>query len=65
MGPMTFTEFLIANGDENLVQYLSSVNQIQNIPDAFFNQLEEKLKMYYVIGGMPEAVKIYMVLSKS
>jgi uncharacterized protein len=59
MGPMTFTEFLIANGDENLAQYLSSVNQIQNIPDAFFNQLEEKLKMYYVIGGMPEAVKIW------
>ena len=59
MGPMTFTEFLIANRDENLAQYLSSINQIQNIPDAFFNQLEEKLKMYYVIGGMPEAVKTW------
>ena len=59
MGPMTFTEFLIANRDENLAQYLSSINQIQNIPDAFFNPLEEKLKMYYVIGGMPEAVKTW------
>lgn len=60
MGPMTFTEFLIANGDENLVEYLSSVNHIEQIPDAFFNPLEEKLKMYYVIGGMPEAVQVWI-----
>ena len=59
MGPMTFTEFLIAGGDENLVEYLSSVNNIEHIPDAFFNPLEEKLKMYYVIGGMPEAVQVW------
>ena len=59
MGPMTFTEFLIAEGNENLVQYLSSVDRIENIPDAFFNPLEEKLKMYFVIGGMPEAVSVW------
>jgi len=59
MGPMTFTEFLIANGDENLEQYLTNINQIQTIPNAFFNQLEEKLKIYYVIGGMPEAVRVW------
>lgn len=60
MGPMTFTEFLIAGGDKNLVEYLSSVNHIEQIPDAFFNPLEEKLKMYYVIGGMPEAVQVWI-----
>lgn len=60
MGPMTFTEFLIANGDENFVEYLSSINHIEQIPDAFFNPLEEKLKMYYVIGGMPEAVQVWI-----
>ncbi len=59
MGPMTFTEFLIANGDESYVEYLASVNSIEQIPDAFFNPLQEKLKMYYVIGGMPEAVKVW------
>ncbi len=59
MGPMTFTEFLIANGNENYVKYLQGVDSIENIPDAFFNPLEEKLKMYYVIGGMPEAVKVW------
>ncbi len=57
--PMTFTEFLIANGDGNLVEYLNSVNTIEPIPDAFFNPLTEKLKMYYVTGGMPEPVSLW------
>lgn len=57
--PMTFTEFLMANGDRNLVEYLNSVNTIEPIPDAFFNPLIEKLKMYYVTGGMPEAVSLW------
>lgn len=54
--PMTFTEFLTANGDENLVKYMESIERIEPIPDAFFNPLYEKLKMYYVTGGMPESV---------
>ena len=54
--PMTFTEFLTANGDENLVKYMEHIERIEPIPDAFFNPLYEKLKMYYVTGGMPESV---------
>lgn len=57
--PMTFSEFLLANGDENLVTYLKSIDTIEPIPDAFFNPLYEKLKMYYVTGGMPESVKMW------
>ena len=56
--PMTFSEFLLANGDDNLVDYLNNVEVLAPIPDAFFNQLYEKLKMYFVTGGMPEAVKM-------
>lgn len=59
INPMTFSEFLIANGDQNLKAYLDSVDSIENIPDAFFNPLCEKLKMYYLTGGMPEAVYIW------
>ncbi|MDY5304983.1 ATP-binding protein [Fusobacterium gastrosuis] len=59
INPMTFSEFLIANGDQNLKSYLDSVDSIENIPDAFFNPLCEKLKMYYLTGGMPEAVYIW------
>lgn len=59
INPMTFTEFLMANGNENLVQYLENINALDPIPDAFFNPLYEKLKMYYVTGGMPEPVLLW------
>lgn len=59
IGPMKFKEFLMANGDHNLVNYMDSINSIENIPEAFFNPLYEKLKMYFVTGGMPEAVKAW------
>lgn len=59
INPMSFTEFLIANGNENLVQYLDIIDTLEPIPDAFFNPLYEKLKMYYVTGGMPEPVAIW------
>ena len=57
--PMTFSEFLLANGDDKLVDYLNCVEVLAPIPDAFFNPLYEKLKMYFVTGGMPEAVKMW------
>lgn len=59
IGPMTFSEFLIANDDENLYEYMTKINRIENIPDAFFNPLCEKLKMYYITGGMPEPVYLW------
>lgn len=59
LAPMTFEEFLKANGDNNLVEYMKSINSIEPIPDVFSGPLMEKLKMYYIIGGMPEAVKVW------
>ena len=57
MEPMTFTEFLMANGDGNFASYMNNIERIEPIPDAFFNPLYEKLKMYFVTGGMPESVR--------
>lgn len=57
--PMTFTEFLLANGNGNLVEYMNTLDVIEPVPDAFFNPLAEKLKMYYVTGGMPEPVLMW------
>ena len=59
MGPMTFKEFLLAMGDDNFVEYLESINEIATIPNAFSQPLMEKLKMYFIVGGMPEAVKLW------
>ena len=55
--PMTFTEFLMANGDSNLADYSHSISILEPIPEAFYNPLYEKLKMYFVTGGMPESVR--------
>ena len=56
MHPMTFTEFLQADGCKNLVEYMDSIKNIENIPNIFFDRLSEKLKAYFIIGGMPEVV---------
>ncbi len=59
INPMSFSEFLVANGDENLVEFMKSVNKIEPIPMVFFNMLYEKIKMYYITGGMPEPVLMW------
>ena len=59
VNPMTFSEFLLANGDGNLSAFMDGVDVIEPLPDAFFNPLCEKLKMYYVTGGMPEPVLMW------
>ena len=60
MYPMTFTEFLLADGQENLVEYMNSITKIEKIPDIIFSKLNEKLKSYYIIGGMPEVVRAWV-----
>jgi predicted AAA+ superfamily ATPase len=58
--PMTFSEFLIADKCENLVEYMNTIEKPDNLPEIFFNILEEKLKAYYIIGGMPEVVNSWV-----
>ncbi len=53
--PVTFSEFLQEAAPE-LSVYLEQIEKIEPIPDLFFNQLAEKLKIYYLTGGMPEAI---------
>lgn len=60
MFPMTFTEFLKADNCQNLIDYMDSLQTIENIPDIFFDRLNEKLKAYFIIGGMPEAVNSWV-----
>ncbi len=55
--PMNFLEFLMATGSGNLAAYLEQIEDLAPLPEAFFNPLVEKLKMYYITGGMPEVVQ--------
>jgi len=53
--PVTFSEFLNEAAPE-LAGYLNQIDKAEPIPDIFFNPLCEKLKMYFISGGMPESV---------
>jgi len=53
--PVSFSEFL-AQADHRLFDYLTNIVQIEHIPDLFFNQLIDKLHLYFITGGMPEAI---------
>ncbi len=53
--PLSFSEFLSAD-DPSLSTYLDQIADIAPIPDIFFNRLVEKFKMFFISGGMPEAV---------
>ena len=41
--PMTFTEFLLANGDENLVRYIEQLDVLEPIPNGCFSPLSQNL----------------------
>lgn len=56
MYPMTFSEFLIADDLENLVTLMNETKEIKAFPKMFEDMLIEKLKTYYIVGGMPEVV---------
>jgi len=53
--PLSFSEFLLAD-DPSLASYLKQIDEFVPIPDIFFNRLIEKFKMFFISGGMPEAV---------
>lgn len=55
VNPISFSEFLSAD-DPKLFAYIESIDKLEPIPDIFFNPLVDKLKKFFICGGMPEAV---------
>lgn len=55
VNPISFSEFLSAD-DPMLFAYIESIDKLEPIPDIFFNPLVDKLKKFFICGGMPEAV---------
>jgi len=56
--PLDFFEFMIATGNENLVDLLKSKDF--ELVTNFKGRYIDLLKQYYYIGGMPEAVAHYI-----
>jgi uncharacterized protein len=57
--PVTFDEFLAAQGETEALQYLSSVTPDTVVPEEIHTMLMKKFHSFLLVGGMPEAVARY------
>lgn len=59
--PMSFREFVVASGKENLLSAISTNIPIDApLPEHYTQPLETLLREYYAIGGMPACVKAWI-----
>lgn len=56
LGPMSFTEFLLATGNDLLAEKLETLDFSPHVHTLF----KEELRKFYYVGGMPKAVKTYV-----
>ncbi len=57
MHPMTFYEYLLAIGKEQMAEYVLKLQN--NVAEEIQRKLLNELRSYFFIGGMPECVKTY------
>ena len=58
--PMSFKEFIIANDREDLIDIFKEWPIDREIPEIYDKPMKKLLKEYYIVGGMPEAVKTWL-----
>jgi len=56
MYPLSFSEFVEACGKDGLLEILKDWQVDREIPEIYRIPMEELLKQYYIVGGMPEVV---------
>ncbi|MCC8045619.1 MAG: ATP-binding protein [Clostridiales bacterium] len=56
--PLNFKEFLIASGEKELAVWLDQADY--QMVNAFADKYANLLRMYYYVGGLPEAVNTYL-----
>ena len=60
MFPMDFEEFLMANGDSAMWDYIAACYTGRKPLGPLFQKINKKFREYLVVGGMPQAVKAYV-----
>ena len=60
MYPMSFEEFVMADGGENYISGSSRLAFEREVPEIYTVPMEKFLKNYYITGGMPEAVQTWV-----
>lgn len=58
--PMSFEEFVIADGGEKYLNGMSKLPLGREISELYSVPMQKYLQNYYIVGGMPEAVKIWI-----
>ena len=61
MYPLSFQEFLLAHNEALLLEKLKQASPNSPIPDLLHKKLVSYYKKFLIIGGMPEAVKSYVI----
>ena len=59
MYPLCYYEFLLALNEKSLVKFLGSYKIHQEISQPIHDKLIRLVRLYFIVGGMPEAVKVY------
>lgn len=57
--PFSFQEFLMANKETRLLQIIKETTTKKPLISAVHQKLNQYLKKFLIIGGMPEAVQVY------
>jgi len=60
MYPLSFSEYLLAFGEELLVEALNKHDTNTAINELLHHKLQDHLKMYLYLGGMPEVLYDYL-----
>ena len=61
MYPLSFEEFLLANKEISLLEVVTKATKQKALSEIFHQKLKSYLKKFLIIGGMPEAVKSYIL----
>lgn len=54
--PLNFAEFLLANQEQMVYDYLSHLKPVDQISEVIVSKLEDLFRNYLITGGMPEVV---------
>ncbi len=60
MYPMNFSEYLLAFGEEMLLNKLNTMDVCDPLPEVLHQKLIAHQKMYLYLGGMPEVLQSYL-----
>ena len=57
--PLSFEEFLPAVGASGLRDWIQNYKLGDDVPDVIHRECLEKVLLYWLVGGLPEAVRVY------